>query len=245
MDKITNKLIDYLSGFVTTERLSLFKRVIIERTRYMTVLLEDIYQSQNASAVMRTCDCTGVQDIHIVEESNEYEINPDVSLGSDQWLSLHYYNDGRLRGSETHNRKPNTEGGRNIENAVKSLRGKGYRIVATSPHKEGITPENFDLEKGKFVLMFGTELSGLSRTALKLADEFIQVPMVGFTESYNISVSAALILYRLRKRLEDSGIDWKLGDEERAHVLLEWLRNSIKMSEQIERKFRKEEGLIF
>jgi tRNA (guanosine-2'-O-)-methyltransferase len=183
--------------------------------------LEDIYQSQNASAVLRTCDCTGIQDIHVVEKRNQYEINPDVALGSDQWLSLYYYNKGEDA----------------LEKAVNTLKRKGYRIVATSPHKDGVSPETFDLEKGKVALMFGTELNGLSERALELAEEYIQIPMAGFTESYNISVSAAIILYSLRKRLERASIQWKLGEEEKSALLLDWLRTSVKMSDQIENKF--------
>lgn len=229
MDKFTLDLIDHLSGFITENRLSLFKKVLGERSRYITVLLEDIYQSQNASAVLRTCDCTGIQDVHIVEQQNEYEINRDVALGSNQWLSLHYYN----------------EGSDNIFSAVQALKKQGYRIVATSPHKEGVTPESFDLDKGKAALLFGTELNGLTERALELADEFIQIPMVGFTESYNISVSAALALYSLRKRMEGSLLDWKISEDEQNELLLNWLRNSIKMSGQIETKFIQEYGSDF
>ncbi len=221
MDQLTLDLIEHMSGCVTAKRLAHFKQVLAERTRYITVLLEDIYQSQNASAVLRTCDCTGIQDVHIVEENNEYEINSDVALGANQWLSLHYYN----------------AGGNNIYKAVKKLKSEGYRIVATSPHKEGSTPENFDLNKGKAALMFGTELSGLTGEALELADEFIQIPMAGFTESYNISVSAAITLYTLRKRLESSSLHWKMGEVEQYELLLNWLRTSIKMSDLIENKF--------
>lgn len=224
MDPYSRDLIRHLSGFVTENRMELFQRILNDRTRYITVLLEDIYQSQNASAVLRTCDCIGIQDVHIVEERNEYEINPDVSLGSNQWLSLHYYNKGKD----------------NIADAVGALKEKGYRIVATSPNQEGTIPETFDLEKGKAVLMFGTELTGLTGQAMDLADEFIQIPMVGFTESYNISVSAAVILYQLRKRLVQSKIPWKLGEEEKDLILLDWLRSSIKMGDQIVNKFRRE-----
>ena len=160
MDQLTLDLIAHMSEFITEKRLALFRQVLAERTRYITVLLEDIYQSQNASAVLRTCDCTGVQDVHIVEELNEYEINRDVALGSDQWLSLHYYQEGENK----------------IAGAIKSLKEQGYRIVATSPHKDGATPDNFDLKKGKAALLFGTELNGLSNGALELADEFIQIP---------------------------------------------------------------------
>ena len=89
MDRYTSDLIEHLAGCMTENRYSLFKEVLSQRTRYITVLLEDIYQSQNASAVLRTCDCTGIQDVHIVEQRNEYEINRDVALGANQWLSLH------------------------------------------------------------------------------------------------------------------------------------------------------------
>lgn len=240
MDAYTRDLIAHLSEFVTPKRLDLFQTVISQRTRYLTVLLEDIYQSQNASAVLRTCDCVGIQDVHIVEEGNEYEINPDVSLGSNQWLNMHFYRQGIRQDLVEHNRKPSTSGGRNVEEAVASLRKEGYRIVATSPHKDGSTPDNFDLDRGKAVIMFGTELNGLTDTALGLADEYIRIPMVGFTESFNISVSAALILYTLRKRLEKSELEWRIEGEEKAPIMLDWLRNTIKMSEQIERKFRRE-----
>jgi len=224
MDKMIRDLVDHMSDFITEKRLALFKQVIADRTRYITILLEDIYQSQNASAVLRSCDCTGVQDVHIVEEQNKYEINRDVALGSNQWLSLHCYK----KGSD------------NISRGIKALKKKGYRIVATSSHKEGSTPETFDLEKGKAALLFGTELNGLTDRAMELADEYIQIPMVGFTESYNISVSAALTLYTLRKRLELSSLDWKIGEDEQTELLLDWLRTTIKLSEQIENKFIKE-----
>ena len=217
-------LIDHMSGFVTENRLSVLKQVLAERSRYITVLLEDIYQSQNASAVLRSCDCTGLQDVHIVEQQNEYEINRDVALGANQWLSLEYYN----KESD------------NIGAAISALKKSGYRIVATSPHKEGATPDNFDLDKGKAVLLFGTELNGLTPRALELADEFLQIPMVGFTESYNISVSAAITLYTLRRRLEASSLNWRMGEEEQQELLLTWLRSTIKMSEEIETKYIQE-----
>jgi tRNA (guanosine-2'-O-)-methyltransferase len=221
MDQLKIALIEHMSGCVTESRLALFKRVLTERTRYITVLLEDIYQSQNASAILRTCDCIGIQDVHIVEDRNEYKVDREVALGSDQWLSLQYYK----KGSE------------NIRMATDTLKKAGYRIVATSPHRRGITPEKFNLEKGKVALMFGTELNGLTDSALELADEYIQIPMVGFTESYNISVSAAITLYSLRKRLEVSSLGWKISEEEQSELLLNWLRTSIKMSGAIENKF--------
>lgn len=221
MGPYSKDLVEHLSQFVTENRLRLFERVLSKRTRYLTLLLEDIYQSQNASAVLRSCECIGIQDVYIVEERNEYEINPDVALGADKWLTMHYYNTGKD----------------NITDAINSLKERGYRIVATTPHKKGATPETFHLENGRFALLFGTELNGLTDRALELADEYIQIPMVGFTESYNISVSAAIIMSRLRTRLEDSAINWSLEDEENTEIMLEWLRTSVKMAKQIEDKF--------
>ncbi len=214
----------HLSGFVTPQRLQLFRKVLQQRTRYVTVLLEDIYQPQNASAVLRTCDCTGIQDVHIIEHRNTYDVNPDVALGSDRWLSLHYYRDRE---------DP-------LGSAIASLKSRGYRIVATTPHIGGYTPESFDLNGGRAAFMFGTELNGLTDEALEYADEHIQIPMVGFTESFNISVSAAIILYRIRRRLDESVLRWRLSTEEQSDLLLDWLRTSVKMSESIEEQFHRD-----
>ena len=242
LKKYRQDLISHLSEFATENRAALFQRIVEQRTRYFTVVLEDIYQSQNASAVLRTCDCVGIQDVHIVEESNEYEINPDVSVGSNQWLNMNLYCEGKADPQLTNNRRPGLSGGSNIVKAANNLKKAGYRIVATSPHKEGATPENFRLEDGPAALLFGTELSGLSEAALEHADEFLQIPMVGFTESYNISVSAALVLYTLRKRLEASSLDWRISENEQDFIRLDWLRASIKSSAQLEEKFRQEYG---
>ena len=220
-DQYHRDLIGHLTQFITENRWKLFQDVLSRRTRYITVMLEDIYQSQNASAVLRTCDCTGIQDVRIVENRNEYTINPDVTLGSNQWLTLRYYK----------------ESDDNTSVAIGELKKKGYRIVATSPHLEGTTPDTFELDKGPAVFLFGTELNGLTDRALEQAEETIRIPMAGFTASYNISVSAAIILYRLRKRLEESTIDWKIREEEKNDILLQWLRSTIHKVELIEKEF--------
>jgi tRNA (guanosine-2'-O-)-methyltransferase len=214
-------LIDFLSQFTTERRFQLYQEVAANRTRYITPVLEDIYQPQNASAVLRTCECCGIQDIHIIEERNKYKINPDVELGSAQWLTLIRYNE------ETGN----------TEKAIEKLKISGYRIVATTPHAKDVTLEDFDLEKGKIALLFGTELKGLSQKALDLSDEFIKIPMSGFTESFNISVSAAIISYSLMQRLRKSDLPWRLTEEEQKGLILEWLRKNIKNSDLLEKRF--------
>lgn len=214
-------LISHLSKFVNEGRLRQFEKKLQYRTRYLTVVLEDIFQPHNASAVLRSCECFGIQDLHIIENNNEYRISPDVALGSHKWLTLHRYN----------NPVNNTPA------ALALLRKEGYRIVAATPHKNDCNLEDFDLEKGKTALIFGSELNGLSATALDMADEYLKIPMVGFTESLNISVSAAICIHYLTLRLRQSGLPWPLTDPEKQSVMLSWLRNSIKKVELIERSF--------
>jgi tRNA (guanosine-2'-O-)-methyltransferase len=189
--------------------------VLLYRTRYITVALEDIYQPQNASAVLRTCDCLGIQDIHIIENRNRYKLNPDVTLGSDKWLNLFRYR----------NYADNT-----LE-AINELKRTGYRIIATTPSADSQNLNDFDILKGKAAFFFGTELNGLSDKVLDNSDESLQIPMYGFTRSYNISVSAAIILYNITARLRDTEIDWKLSGDERSELKIKWIKNSLKLRE--------------
>ncbi len=215
------ELINHLSEVITPERFDLINKTIKDRTRYMTVILEDIYQPHNASAVLRSCDCFGVQDVHIIENRNEYTVNPDVARGATKWLDLHKYN-------ETEN---------NTLSTINKLKNKGYRIIATSPHYNDVDLENFDVNKGKFALMFGSEGPGLSKIALENADEFMKIPMLGFTESFNISVSAAIILHHLSSKMRHLNLNYKLTESEQDDTILEWLKRSIKKSDMIVEDF--------
>lgn len=217
-----DRLISFLSGFVTPERLRNFDAVLEWRSRYITIVLEDIYQPHNASAVLRSCECFGVQDVHIIENRNKYRLSPDVALGSAKWLSLY-----------RHNRSKN-----NSLPALKYLREDGYRIVATLPGTpDCATPENIDLSKGKLALLFGTEMQGLSKELLENADETLCIPMFGFTGSLNISVSAAVIIQRLMHRLRISEIPWQLSPEEKNELKLQWLKHSVKKSGVLIKQF--------
>ncbi len=220
------KLLTYFSEYLTERRKELFQKVIQYRTRHITVVLEDIYQPHNASAVLRSCDLTGVQDVHIIENRNTYEVNPDVAMGSFKWLDLHKYNEKENNTLET----------------FQKLRKQGYRIIATTPHKNDKTLDDIPLD-GKMAIVFGTELTGLSDLAIDNADEYLRIPMYGFTESYNISVSVALTLFTLTEKLRKSDIPWQLSDEEKLDILLEWSRRSIKRSEVLEREFFNRQNL--
>jgi len=223
MDPSDKALLDFLEKMVNDNRLELLDKIMKDRTRYITVMLEDIFQPHNASAVLRTCDCFGIQDVHIVENRNEYTINPEVELGSAQWLNIHRY------------KKPEN----NTHAAIAYLKASGYRIVATTPHTDDINLPDFNLEKGPAALLFGTEMRGLSEQAIELADEYLKIPMFGFSESLNISVSVAIILQSLKTKLSNSEINWQLNDDERELIQLQWIKNSVKNSKIIERDFKK------
>ncbi len=217
------QLTAYLSQFMLERRFLLLDEVLNKRTDYLTVVLEDIFQAQNASAVLRTCDCFGVQNVHVIENDYNYKINPDVAMGADKWLDIHFYD------KELNNTKA----------AITKLKNDGYRIVATSPHKNDVNLEAFDLSKGKFALVFGSELNGISDIVREEADEFLKIPMYGFTESFNISVSAAICLHHLVWKLHQSDIDWHLDDETIKDMKLEWLIKSLKKPELLIKTFEK------
>ena len=214
-------LVQFLEKFITDSRKTIISDILKKRTRYLTVALEDIYQPHNASAVLRSCDCFGLQDVHIIENRNKYEVNSQVERGASKWLNLIKHN--------------NSEN--NTMEAINSLRKKGYRIIATTPHGYGTPIDEFDVSKGQAAIFFGTEMKGLSKLVFDNADELIRIPMYGFTESFNLSVSAGIILHHLSLRLKESDIEWQLSAEEKLEIRLKWIRNSIKKYELLEKKF--------
>lgn len=218
-----NKLIRHLSSCVTDKRLSQFEKVLSQRTSYITVVLENIFQPLNASAVLRSCDCFGIQDIHIIEDRNEFNPDREVAMGSSNWLNIMRYNQKK-----------------GLSDCISKLKSQGYRIVATTPHsKNSIKLNDFEIEDGKTALLFGTELTGLSEDALSMADLHLNVPMYGFTESFNLSVCAAICLNEMKQKLNHSSVDWKLSQKEQENVMLSWLKHSIDRSEIVIEDFIK------
>lgn len=216
---LQTELIKYLSGFVTEARLKRFEEVIKNRTRHIAIGLENIYQPHNASAVLRSCDCFGIQDVHILENENKYTFNPDVSLGSEKWLTLQRYNDAQ-----------------SLDNCINTLRAKGYAIAVTSLHKDNYNIEEVPLHN-KAALFFGTEMRGATDELESKADMYVKIPMLGFTESFNISVAAALSMYVLSSRLRKENIAWQLSEEDKETLRLQWLRNTIPKVDLLEKDF--------
>ena len=219
---INTKLLTYLEGFVTDKRKKLFRNILQDRTRHFTVVLEDIYQQHNASAVIRSCDIFGIQDVHVIENKYKSKVSKNIAKGSQKWLSFHNY-------------KEDTN---NTLECLNSLKSKGYQIIATTPHNNSCSLHDFDITK-KSAFVFGVEKAGVSDDVMKNADGFLKIPMVGFTESLNISVAAAIILENLTFKLRNSSVDWKLTNEEQKILYASWIEKTIKNVDEIKERFIK------
>ena len=213
------KLYAYLSEFLSTRRQQRIEEVLNQRTRHFTVAVEDIYQEQNASALVRSCDCLGIQDMHVVERGNEYKVASTIARGAEKWVDIHYYQQPPYVNS--------------VQACMKALRQQGYRIVATVPHQQGIPPTEFDI-RARAAFFFGHEKYGLSEEVIQEADTSITLPSFGFTQSYNVSVAMALLLYNLIQRLHQSAdIDGQLSGVEKMEKQIEWAKKSILNIEKI------------
>lgn len=211
MNQEDKAFLEHLKGFVSEHKKALFEEVLEKRTRHLTIVLEDVYQSQNASAVVRSCDGFGIQDVHVIENKNKYTVNKDIARGSAQWLSLKKYN------QEENNTKA----------CIDDLRSRGYKIVATSPHANDVNLDDLPIDQ-PIALFFGTEKEGISPIVEENADVFMKIPMHGFTESFNISVSAALCLHTLGEKIRQSDLHWYLSDEEKEEIRLAWCKSTVK-----------------
>ena len=210
------ELLVELHQFLQPERIERFEEVLVNRTRHFTVAVENIFQSHNASAVMRTCDCFGIQDLHVIANKNQYSLSKDVAMGAEKWVDMHSYY-----------KKEN-----NTQECIDTLRKQGYQIVATTPHSNDVMLPDFDVSQ-KSAFFFGTEISGLSDLVHEQADSYVRIPMYGFTESYNISVSAALVLHDVVTRLKNSDVNWKLSEDELLDKRIDWAVKSLKSGPQI------------
>ena len=201
------KLLEYLETYLTDNRKERFNKVLAKRTKHFTVATEDVYQLHNTSAVMRSCDVFGIQEVNIVEEVNSKSIDREIAMGAQKWVDLNRYH--------------------TTKSCIEDLKANGYQIVATTPHVEDCDLIDFDITK-KSCFFFGRETEGLSQQVVDQADCFLKIPMVGFTESLNISVSAAIILQHVTAQLRKSTIKWQLTEEELIEKRFDWIKKTIK-----------------
>ena len=197
----------YLEDFITENRKLKFDEVLENRTKHFCIAVEDVYQLHNTSAVMRSCEVFGIQDLHMIEQKFSKTIDKEIALGAEKWVDIH-------RHSST-------------QNCLDSLKNQGYQIVATTPHADAHILDDFDITQPS-AIFFGTEKNGLSQEIMDQADSYIKIPMYGFTESLNISVSAAIVINNITNKLRNSTLNWKLSEEELLAKKIDWMRKSIK-----------------
>lgn len=205
--------IEYLAQFMLPERLATLQRAVANRTKYMTLLAENMFHPQNASALVRHCEAFGVQNLHTVQTLCKFNPNVDIVRGTDKWIDIH-------RHSST-------------AEALAALKSEGYRIIATTPHRESCTPESFDVTKGKFAIVMGTEKTGISDEVMAAADEFMRIPMCGMVESLNVSACAAIIVYMLSERMRHEVEGWQLTEQEQTRTLYKWIVDTVKDAEPL------------
>lgn len=209
-------LIDYLKEFVTEERFRKIQEVAKDRTHHLCVAVEDLYQAHNTNAVIRSAECFGVQNIHVIQNQFEFQVNREISMGASKWLDIHPHN--------------------TTKECIQDLKQKGYRVVATMPAEKDTMLDEIDLST-PVAFLFGTEKFGLTAEAIDMADEFVKIPMYGFTESYNVSVSSALVMMSAMSRLRKSDISWELSESEQHVLMLKFLRASIREVDKIEKRY--------
>jgi tRNA (guanosine-2'-O-)-methyltransferase len=218
---VDQKVLDVFFNMITESKQEKYDTIAADRTRYITVVMENLIKDHNASAVLRSCDCFGIQDLHAIEKDVQYEIQRDIAMGSGNWVDLHSHSEGE---------SPSIK-------CLQELKDQGYQIISTSPHTE-MTVREVPLDK-PIALVFGTEVSGISKEVAEFSDHLVRLPMYGFTESFNVSVSAALALSRLRERLEGSELDWRLSEAEQVKLKIKWSTRIIRDGEDVEREIRR------
>ena len=212
-DEWFKERLDYMNEFITEERKEVLQRTVSQRTHYMRIMTENMFHPQNASAIMRHCEAFGIQQIHTVEDRCKFDPSVNIVRGTQKWVDVEHHE--------------------NTAEALATLKAEGYRIVATTPHRCSATPETFDVTKGKFALVFGTEHAGISDEVIAAADDFLMIPMCGMVESLNVSASAAILIYMLSERIRQTVDGWQLTEAEKLKLLTRWTMSSVRDYERI------------
>ncbi len=221
---MSEALYKILCEHLTERKRALFDSVVNHRTRHLTLVMEDVYQTHNSSAIVRSMESWGIQDLYAIENRNSFNLHRRIARGAYDWLTLHQYNDHK----------------NNTAACVEDLKKKGYRIVATALHENAIPLTELDITE-KTAIVMGTEITGVSDTMKEMADANVVIPMYGFTESLNVSVASAVIMQHLAHKMRNSDIQWQLSEEEKLALKIEWARRSIYWSDHIVEMYEKGE----
>lgn len=201
-------VIEALGPTVLPERLARIRNVVAQRTRRVVPVLENLHDPHNASAVLRTADAFGIQDVAMVRSDGEFLAAHRVAQGTHRWLDLHLFGDAA--------------------SCAGWLKGRGFRVLVAKMDGE-VTPEG--LAEGNVAVVFGNEHAGVSKGMEAFADGTYAIPMVGFVESLNVSVAAAVTLYAATAPRRGRGEALDEGDQRT--LLARFLMGNVRDAERI------------
>jgi tRNA (guanosine-2'-O-)-methyltransferase len=223
MDKETKSKEHVLEQFLQPERLHRLDEVLSSRTNTLTVVLDQVRNSHNVSAVLRSADAFGVSTVHLVGE--EFTYSPSISQGTERWMQLRSH--------------PNAQA------AISALRESGFSIVVLRPEEQStgdtrpVLPVSQLPFEEKLALVFGNEASGVDPAFSDAADISSFIPMAGFVESLNISVACAICLYSSTISGASPGRRTPpLSNDERTELRDLWLKKGVKNSDIILREIQ-------
>lgn len=213
MDLSNDRIIEILEPFVSEHKQILIDNVLAKRTRHITLAFEDIDKPHNVSAVLRTAECFGIQDLHFIKNKNTYTVNKRIVHGAAKWVTMHHH------ASMQHN----------IDACYSQLRSDGYQIYATTLQEDSTSIYDIN-PKEKTAIVFGTEAKGISEEAGSKADGYVHIPMSGFTESFNLSVSATICMTVLKGKNKQ----WPaMSDDEKLELRAAWYRKIVREADKI------------
>ncbi len=196
----------FLEQFITEDRKRRINDVLDRRVKRYVIALENIYDPHNISAVLRTADGMGFHTIYVIEKENRLKFSSGVTTGAEKWLEIKIFTD--------------------VESALTELGKRGYKIAAGVLSEESVNFFEYDWD-GKWVFLFGNEHEGLTERAVELSDIQFMIPIYGFIQSYNISVSAAITMSHLRFLLEKRGVKGELTSKEKLELEYRWLTRDL------------------
>lgn len=198
---------------MTESRKQVLKDTLELRTKYVTLVAEHFIDEHNIHASIRSSECFGLQEFHnIPEEGVQLKKNRSVNRGAFHWTHVYDYEEGK----------------RSTEECIANLKARGYKIYASSSHIEtSFTPQNIPIDQ-PLAIVLGKEMTGISQETIDMCDGVITIPMYGFTESFNVSVAASLIIQPIIARIHESDYNWKMTEKEKSDLYYEWAWATIK-----------------
>ncbi len=213
--------IAFLESLLSEKRLERIKEVIDYKIQNITIVLDNLLDSHNTSAILRTAEGLGIKDVYIIEKDYQFEINKGITKYSHKWLDLHRFKD--------------------YEPCVKELKKREYKIFIANVGEKSLKLTDIEIKPdNKYAFVVGNEHGGISGEILKYADYEFTIPMYGFTESFNVSVASAIILshttYLYRKALQQKS---DLTEQQKEELYFDFLKKAVKNSDILLKSFDK------